>query len=81
MYSSRAGWCCARVCIGTMAASGAATGAALEVIGRGEDHVRALEVVVLGLKRGRSGWAGGFWSMSLFSLEAVRACQKRPREQ
>jgi hypothetical protein len=37
--------------IRTVPASGAATGAALEVIGRGEDQVLAFEVVVVGVER------------------------------
>jgi hypothetical protein len=44
--------------IGTVAAAGAATGAALEKIGCGEDQVWAFVVVIFWFKRGRGlgGW-------------------------
>jgi hypothetical protein len=35
-----------------MAASGAAAGAAFEMIGRCEDHIRPFEVIVFGFERG-----------------------------
>jgi hypothetical protein len=43
-----------------MAAARAATGTALEMIGRGEDHDGSFEVIVLGIERGqgiRGKWA------------------------
>lgn len=41
------------VAVGTVAAPGAAAGSALEMVHGGEDEVRPLEVVVLGLKTWR----------------------------
>jgi len=50
-----------RITIGTVTAAGAATRAALEVIGRGKDQVWAFEVEVFRLERLllRDGW--GLW--------------------
>jgi hypothetical protein len=41
--------------------SRAAAGAALEVIGRGEDHVRPFEVIVFGFERRAACAAAGIW--------------------
>jgi hypothetical protein len=42
--------------VGAVAAAGTAAGAALEMIGRGEDYVFSLIVVVFGRELGRRGW-------------------------
>jgi len=39
------------IAIGAVSAAGVAAGAAFDVIGRGEDQIRAVEVVVFRLKR------------------------------
>jgi hypothetical protein len=58
-----------------MAASGAAAGAAFEMIGRCEDHIRPFEVIVFGFERG----GRVFVHVSILSWSGAALLEKRPR--